>query len=272
MKNMKAMLRASLLIISAIVCITPIFLTLTGSLASPEEAKRAYTDHLLISPEQVTVNQYLKLFFGCRYLECFYDSLRMSLIIAAGNTVLCFFAAYVFARVRFPGRGFAFFLILLGMLMPYQVSLLPNYLTVRALGLFDTVWSLILPNLFLPFGVFLLRQFILRIDQEQYAAFRLESGSTLRMLVGLVLPQVLPAVTATFVLTFSRAWSMVDQPLALIRNTGLMPLSVMLNEEFGAESGLLFAASAFSMMPILILYLFFSDRLIGENWEFMGVQ
>ena len=51
-----------------------------------------------------------------------------------------------------------------------------------------------------------------------------------------------------------------------------MPLSVMLNDEFGAESGLLFAASAFSMMPILILYLFFSDRLIGENWEFMGVQ
>ena len=82
------------------------------------------------------------------------------------------------------------------------------------------------------------------------------------MLILVVLPQVTPAAAALFILTFAQAWNMVDQPLILLSDRSLMPLSVLLGEDFGGKTGLLFAASAVFMLPILTLYAFFSDQLI----------
>ena len=263
MKHIAPLLRFLFLALCACAFLYPIVCTFTGSLTGVHTAINAYGRRLILIPERVSVDQYLKLLLGDNgYLDAFMSTLLLSTAIAVGNTVLCFLAAYVFARVSFPGRNVLFFLILLGMMMPFQVTLLPNFLTIRALHLDDTRWALLLPNLFMPFGVYLMRQFILQLDSAQCASFRLDCRSTVRMLLLVILPQVTPAAAALFILTFAQAWNMVDQPLILLNDRSLMPLSVLLGEDFGGKTGLLFAASVFYMLPILTLYALFSDQLI----------
>lgn len=263
MKKVCGLLRTLFLALCAFFFLYPIVCTFTGSLAKTDAAVWAYGKRLILIPERVSLDQYLYLLLGDHhYLDAFVSSLGLGAAAALGNTALCFLGAYVFARVRFRGRNILFFLVLLGMMMPFQVTLLPNFITIRALDLYDTRWALLLPNLFLPFGVYLLRQFILQTDSALCAVFRLDSRSTFKMLSAVILPQVLPAVVALFILTFSQAWNMVDQPLILISDRSLMPLSVLLNEDFGGKTGLLFAASFVFMLPILVLYVFFSHQLI----------
>lgn len=263
MKRIASLVRFLFLALCACAFLYPIVCTFTGSLADVGTAINAYGKQLILIPDRVSADQYLMLLLGNNgYLDAFMYTLMLSFAIAAGNTVFCFFAAYVFARVRFPGRDALFFLILLGMMMPFQVTLLPNFLTIRALNLYDTRWALLLPNLFMPFGVYLMRQFILQLDSAQCASFRLDCRSTVKMLVLVILPQVTPAAAALFILTFAQAWNMVDQPLILLSDRSLMPLSVLLGEDFGGKTGLLFAASVVFMLPILTLYAFFSDQLI----------
>ncbi|MCH5286139.1 MAG: carbohydrate ABC transporter permease [Christensenellaceae bacterium] len=263
MKRAVPIIRFLFLALCACAFLYPIVCTFTGSLVNVGTAVRVYGKRLILIPDQVSTDQYLMLLLGDNgYLDAFVYTLLLSFTIAAGNTVLCFFAAYVFARVRFPGRDALFFLILLGMMMPFQVTLLPNFLTIRALNLHDTRWALLLPNLFMPFGVYLMRQFILQLDSAQSASFRLDCRSTIKMLVLVILPQVTPAAAALFILSFAQAWNMVDQPLILLSDRSLMPLSVLLGEDFGGKTGLLFAASVVFMLPILTLYALFSDQLI----------
>ena len=263
MRRAVSIIRFLFLALCACAFLYPIVHTLTGSLTDVSSAMNAYGKRLILIPDRVSVDQYLLLLLGDNgYLSALVYTLLNSVLIAGGNTVLCFFAAYVFARVRFPGREALFFLVLLGMMMPFQVTLLPNFLTIRALNLYDTRWALLLPNLFMPFGVYLMRQFILQLDSAQCASFRLDCDSTVKMLLTVILPQVTPAVATLFILTFAQAWNMVDQPLILISDRSLQPLSVLLGEDFGGKTGLLFAASVVFMLPILTLYALFSDQLI----------
>jgi multiple sugar transport system permease protein len=147
------------------------------------------------------------------------------------------------------------------MMMPFQVTLLPNYIQARFLGIYDTYWAIILPGVFAPFGVFLLRQFMRYIPDEFIEAVSLESQSVADILRIAIIPALKPGIIALAVLSFAESWNMVEQPLVLMEDSLRYPLSIALNSIIERSTNVAFAGSVIFMIPIVILYCYFDEHI-----------
>ena len=172
--------------------------------------------------------------------------------------VVSVLAAYVFAKVKFHGSGVLFFIYIVVMMMPFQVTLLPQYIVSRDWGIYDTPAALILPGIFSAFGTFILTQIIKTMPDDMIEAAKLETGSTLRLIWYVILPNLRGGIVCLFVLQFTELWNMVAEPLVLMETELKMPLAAMLDGT--GESAALAATVVFLVLPLL-LYLLFSDTL-----------
>ena len=216
---------------------------------------------LTLQPNSFSLDRYLTLFFGNNhFFAALLRSLWIALCTAVGSTCIAFISGYVFAKVRFRGRKILFSCYLLLMLCPYQVTIVPNYLMIRLLGLYNTNWALILPGIFSPMMVFLLHQFIRQIDDSLCEAFRMNSNNTIRMLISVVFPCSIVGIVLVFVLAFAEAWNMVEQPLILLKNAFSYPLSVLLNRLLSGGTEL--AGSVVFMLPVFFLIVLYHDKLM----------
>ena len=143
--------------------------------------------------------------------------------------------------------------------------MVPNVLTLRQLGLLDTVWAVILPMWFTPFYIFLLRQFMVGLPNELLEAAQMDGAGTARCFVHVVLPVCRPVIGAAVALSFADCWNLVEQPMTyLSQRPDLQPLSVMFNQLVDESSGTEFAGAAIYMLPALFVYLYFlKDILTG---------
>jgi multiple sugar transport system permease protein len=178
-----------------------------------------------------------------------------------GSAVIALFASYVFAKVQFKGREILFYLYIIVMMMPFQVTLLPQYIVSKNLSLYDTPAALILPGIFTPFAVFLLTQIVKTIPDYLIEATKLETKSTYVIITKIILPQVKAGLICLSVLNFTEYWNMVAEPLVLMETISKYPLSVRIPEmlakgDFGAA-----AASVIFLIPPLLLYMFFKDEI-----------
>ena len=244
----------------------PVLVTLTSSFMGAAELSEVYeksTEVLIrVIPKMVTLNGYYNLLFASgTYLSMFWNSVLLAVAIAAGSVLAGLVMGYVLAKVRFRGRDKLRFAYIVVMMMPFQVTLLPNYIVLKQMGLYNTNWALILPGIFSPFGVFLLNQFIRSMPDEVVEAATLETASPLRVLSQIVAPMVYPAILALFLLSFADAWNMVEQPLILLQDRWRYPLSLALNDIRSAEPTVAFAGSVLYMLPIVLLYWLFHEEL-----------
>ena len=226
----------------AVIMVLPIVLTVTRSL---EPGLVGYSDFFLWKPY---------------YLRLFCNSLLIASVGAVGNVIVSVLAAYVFAKVKFRGSGVLFFVYIVVMMMPFQVTLLPQYIVSRDWGIYDTPAALILPGIFSAFGTFILTQILKTMPDDIIEAAKLETGSTLRLLWYVVLPNMRGGIVCLFVLQFTELWNMVAEPLVLMETELKMPLAVMLN---GDAPVVLAATVVFLFLPFL-LYLLFSDTLRAD--------
>jgi len=127
----------------------------------------------------------------------------------------------------------------------------------------DSHFAIILPGIFAPFGVFLLRQFMKYIADEYIEAVVLESNSVKDILAIAVVPAVKPGIIALIVLTFADNWNMVEQPLVLLQDSLKYPLSIALNSVVQEAGSIAFAGSVIYMIPIIILYFYFEEHIIA---------
>lgn len=245
MVKVRRILAVLLLSLTAAVAVLPVVLTVMRSF---ESGITGYTDFFLWKPY---------------YLRLYCNSLLIASAGAAGNVIVSALAAYVFAKVKFRGRSILFFLYIVVMMMPFQVTLLPQYLISRAWGIYDTPNALILPGIFSAFGTFLLTQLLKTMPDDMLDAARLETGSTLRLIWHILLPNLRGGMICLFVLQFTELWNMVAEPLVLLETPWNMPLAAFLNQS--GDSSVSAAVVVFLLMPLL-LYLLFSDIL----WEKMG--
>ena len=169
----------------AVVMVLPIVLTVTRSF---EPGLIGYTDFFLWKPY---------------YLRLFCNSLLIASVGAVGNVIVSALAAYVFAKVKFRGSGVLFFVYIVVMMMPFQVTLLPQYIVSRDWGIYDTPAALILPGIFSAFGTFILTQILKTMPDDIIEAAKLETGSTLRLLWYVVLPNLRGGIVCLFVLQFT---------------------------------------------------------------------
>ena len=148
------------------------------------------------------------------------------------------------------------------MLMPYQVTLVPNYLVSKWLNIYDTRWAIILPGAFAPFSVFLLTKFMRRIPYSLIEAAKMEGAGEWYIFTRICLPQCRAALYSIVILVFIDYWNMVEQPLILLNDPEKQPLSVFLSTINTGEIGLAFAMGTVYMIPCLLLFLHGEEYLV----------
>ncbi|MDE7243557.1 MAG: carbohydrate ABC transporter permease, partial [Oscillospiraceae bacterium] len=223
----------------------------------------AETVNLKFIPDKVSFSQYITtLIKSPDYLLKFWNSVILVVPIVLLQLAVASITAYGFTRWRGKVRSFLFFFYVILMLMPYQVTLVPNYLVSEWLGLLNTRWAIIFPGMFAPFSVFLLTKSMRRIPASLIEAAKLDGSSEWQVFKDICLPQCRSALYSIAILVFIDYWNMVEQPIILLKDAAQQPLSVYLSTINSNEVGLAFAIATIYMVPCLLLFLHGEDYLV----------
>lgn len=267
----------------AVLLLLPIAVTFTNSLMTELEIEINYGSigemnkaaaegvdpfvNLKLLPDQVSLEQYGKVLVNSpKFLRMFWNSVFMVVPVITGQTLVAALAAYAFSKLYFRGRDTLFIVYLLSMLMPFQVTLVPNYMMADTLGLLNSPGAIIWPGIFAAFGVFMLRQFMLPIPYAYIEAAKLDGAGHLRIFSTIIIPMIKPGIAALVILIFVDYWNMVEQPLVFLNESFKQPLSVYLSRINAGEQGVAFAASILYMTPMVLLFLY------AETYFIEGIQ
>ena len=272
----RKILTRALLMLLALLMLVPVAVTFLYSFFSPSEIKAfmqtrgSYDDKawmaIKLSPQIFSLSQYYEILIrDTSILRMFVNSVFYTMLILLGQAAVIPMMAYGLSRFRFKGRDAMFFAIIMLMLLPFQVTMVPNVLTLRAIGLLNTVWAVILPMWFAPFYIFLIRQYMLGLPNELLEAAQVDGAGTFRCYLHIVLPVCRPIIGAAVALSFADCWNLVEQPMTYLnQRVELQPLSVMFNQLVESSSGIEFAGAALYILPALFIYLYFlKDILAG---------
>jgi multiple sugar transport system permease protein len=255
----------ALLIAGSVVMLLPFAWMLSTSLKLPPDI---FTYPPVWIPSPIAWQNYAKTVtvmpFGRFYLN--------SLIVTTGVTLLQLLtsslAAFAFARMRFPGRNLLFLLYLATLMIPFQVTMIPNFIVVRALGWYDTYQALILPPAFSAFSTFLLRQYFLGIPRDLDEAARIDGATSLRIWWQVILPLAGPAIAALATFVSLNSWNDFLWPLIITNSPAMRTLPVGLSTfqgQYKTDWNLLMAGSVIAMLPVLLVY------IIGQRWFIRGI-
>ncbi len=220
---------------------------------------------VIFSPAKFSLRQYYTILIeNPTYLLYFCNSAMYAGSILLGQAIIIPLTAYALSRFTFRGRDTIFFMILILMILPFQVTMAPSVIVLRWLGLMNTVWAVILPMCFSPFYIFLLRQFMVSIPNELLEAGMVDGVGAMRGFVHVILPVCKPILGAAAALSFADCWNMVEQPMVyLTGNTALQPLSTMFNQISTEGAEVAFAGSALYILPTLLIYLYFQEDIVA---------
>ena len=271
----KHVISRALLTLVALIILLPVVLTALYSFFSPEEIKafmetRGNYDasvwmEIKLAPRVFSLSQYYNILIeDVSVLRLLCNSAMYTVAILLGQALVIPAMAYALSRFKFRGRDAIFFIVIMLMLLPFQVTMVPNVLTLRAMGLLNTAWAVILPTCFAPFYIFLVRQFMVGLPRELLEAAEVDGAGTFRCFIHVARPVCRPILGAAVALSFADCWNLVEQPLTyLAGQTQLMPLSVMFNQLTENPSGVEFAGAALYILPALLIYLYFQKDILS---------
>ena len=197
-----------------------------------------------------------------QYLLRFWKSLGLCLCITAGQVVVSTLAGYGFAKCRFPGKNVLFFLLMVLMIMPLQVTLVPNYIMLDRLGLLDTYYALVLPMIFVPLGTFIMTQSFQAVPNEIIEAARLDGCGTIGIICRISAPMNRAGMVCTLLLSFLDGWNMVEQPMVYLENFGRYPISVALASVPPEDPTVQLVCCILTVLPPLFLFTYFNRELV----------
>lgn len=219
--------------------------------------------NLQLIPAKVSFSQYATVLLKSpEYLLKFWNSVIYVLPIVIFQLVVAAGASYCFARVETKFRSIVFFAYIILMLMPYQVTLVPNYIVMDKLNLMNTRWAIILPGVFSPFSVFILTKFMRRIPVAIVEAAKLDGAGEWQIFSKIYMPLCRGTLYSVAILVFIDYWNMVEQPLILLTDQELYPLSVFLSKINEGDTGIALAIAVIYMVPPILLFLYSEDYLI----------
>lgn len=266
--SLKASSKYGVLIILAVVVVLPVLYVIAGSFMQQNEINdsvRNYKFHIIASP--FTFTQYETILFKYSgFLLKFWNSVLITCPIVIGQIVVSSFGAYAFAKLEFPLKKQLFFMYILLIIMPYQVTLVPIYIMMKKLNLMGTYLAVILPGVFSTFGVFLLTQFMKSVPDEECEAAKVDGAGHLRVLFQIILPQCKGAIASLSILCFADNWNMIEQPQILLNSESLQPLSTFLSKINSSQIEVAFACDVLFMIPAILIY------IKGEKELMQGIQ
>lgn len=264
----------------AILFLMPIVLTITNSFMSATEISANYGSvfatnanggkvyisekvNLKFIPDIVSFSQYITVLFKSPdYLLKFWNSVILVGPIVLFQLLVASLASYGFARYSGKLRQIVFFLYIILMLMPYQVTLVPNYMVADWLNILDSNWAIWLPGIFSPFAVYLLTKFMKRIPTSVIEAAQIDGAGEIQIYRRICMPLCKGALCSAAILVFIDYWNMVEQPLILLSSEEKYPLSVFLSKINKGEIGLAFAVATIYMIPTLLVFLYGEEYLV----------
>lgn len=264
----------------AFLFLLPIVLTITNSFMSSSEISANYGSvfatsesggkvyisekvNLKFIPDMVSFSQYSTVLFKSpEYLLKFWNAVILVVPIVVFQLVLATLAAFGFSRYKGRIREIIFFSYIILMLMPYQVTLVPNYLVSNWFSIIDTNWAIWLPGIFSPFAVYLLTKFMRRIPTGVIEAAQIDGAGEWQIFRRICFPLCKGAICSAAILVFIDYWNMVEQPLILLSDSEKHPLSVFLSKINEGEIGLAFAVATIYMVPSLLVFLYGEEYLV----------
>ncbi len=265
---------------AAVLFLMPTVLTIANSFMTSSEISANYgtmfgnmTDdtkvfisdnvNLKFIPDKVTFDQYKAVLLKSPdYLLKFWNSVILTVPITLFQLLIAIFASYGFSRYNGKIKSIIFFAYVILMLMPYQVTLVPNFLVADKTGLLNTRWAIILPGVFAPFSIFLLTKVMKRIPVSYIEAAKLDGASEFQILAKIHIPLCKSAIVSVAMLVFIDYWNMVEQPLVLLQDKDKHPLSVFLSQINSGDVGLAFAVGVVYMVPTILMFLYGEDDLV----------
>ena len=263
MKNIKTMLKYIILIIITAVVLFPVVYMLACSFMSNSQVSNMldFTSQeykgLSIIPDMATLEQYYQVFFRRpEYLLKFWNSVIITFPTVIAQVIVSSLAAFAFAKLKFPGRDKLFFVYIVLLILPLQVTLVPNYIVLDNLNLLNNFLAVILPGTFSAFGICLLRQSMKYISAASIEAARIDGASYFKIFTNMMLPQIKGGLITLTLLCFIDNWNVVEQPLIFFDDSAMYPLSIGLSDISNSDYGIVFACGVMFMIPALLIYLY----------------
>jgi len=269
--RMRRFLLMALLALLAVTMVIPFVWMVTGALKT-EATLFAMPMRLL--PEKAKWTNFTEVWNRVPYAMFYLNTAKIAVLATIGQLVVCSLGAYAFARIDFPHRDKLFLLFLATMMIPSQVTMIPQFGLIKALGLMNKHGALILLRLFSPFGVFMLRQFFLNIPFELSEAARIDGCNECSIYARIILPLSKPAIATLTVFTFLSAWNDYMTPLIYLSDQRLFTLQIgirFFQQMYGSEYTLILAATTLSLIPVIVVYLF-AQRYFIEGVASSGLK
>lgn len=223
-----------------------------------------------VALDRLTIQNYFETFQAIPFGRYYLNSLIVATLTTALQILTASLAAFAFGRLRFWGREWLFLLYLGTLMIPFQVTMIPNFIltSARYLNLHDTYLGLILPSAFSAFSVFLLRQYFMGLPLDYDEAARMDGAGSFRIWWQVIMPLAGPVLATLAIFNFQGAWNDFLWPLVITRTPEMRTIPIGLSSfqgQFNTEWHLLMAGSVIALLPVLVIY------IIGQNWFVRGI-
>ena len=253
----------AILTVALVAVVTPFVWMVLGSFKSEGELRQSPPTWW---PQTASLDNYTQLFSRLSFGKYFFNSTVVAVTVTIGNLLFCSMLGYALAMLEFKGKRALFGLVIGTLLIPGVVTFVPLFVLVANAGLVDTLPGLFLPFLVTPFGVFLMRQFILGLPRELLDAGRVDGAGELRIFGRIFLPLCGPALATLGILTFLGSWNNFLWPLVVAQTEDKYTLPVALalysTGQYSTQYGLLLAGATVVLLPVLVVFLIFQRRFI----------
>jgi len=273
-KAAKWLTRASvhlILIVGSISMMLPFLWMISSSLKSTSEI---YAVPPIWIPDKWLWKNFVHMFESAPWDIYFLNTTKVTLLVVIGQLIVCAMGAYAFARLNFKGRDPLFFLILCTTMIPYHVTMIPTFKIMKELDWINTHQALIVPALFSPFGIFLLRQFFVTIPRELEQAAMIDGCSYPRIFWHVILPNAKPALTTLAIFVFMGTWNDFLAPLIYLNDDSLKTLTLGLASFQGTNTSqwnYMMAGALIVMLPLLLVFAF-AQRYFVEGITMSGMK
>ncbi len=259
------------LFLVGITMILPFLWTLSASFKSNNEIFQVPFRWI---PDELNWDNYKEVWTEVPFFTYFLNTLKLSVIITAGQVVTCSLAAYSFSKMNYPGRDKIFLCYLATMMVPWHAIMIPQFIIVKNLGLYDTHWSLILLQLFSAFGVFLMRQYMMGVPRELSEAARIDGCGELAIYGRVIMPICRPAVATLIIFTFNSVWNDYMGPMIYLTSDRLKTIQIGLasfSSLYRTDYGPIMAGTICALIPMVLIFIFAQKYLI-EGVAFSGLK
>jgi ABC-type glycerol-3-phosphate transport system permease component len=242
----------------------PIFIAIFASFKLPQDITN-YPPTLL--PEMWTVENYITAWTSTPFGRFFLNSVVQTSIIVAANIVFSVLAAYAFSFLHFPGRDILFYVVVGSLMIPFQLTFIPNFILITEWGWSNTFQGLTAPFLASAFGVFMLRQFFLSVPKDLHDSARMDGASNWRFLWQILVPISKGSISAFGIFSFLGAWSQYLWPLIITSEENWRTIQIglrffLFDQERGADWGAIMASAVIALVPTLLIFLVAQRQLV----------